>query len=42
MNISLKSLIVPGVILLLALAIRCAWSIWDALRGHGLESELRL
>ena len=32
----------PFVILLAALVVRCAWAIWDALRGRHLESELRL
>ena len=42
LSIPFSWVFLPFVILLLALAIRCAWSIWDALRGHGLESELRL
>jgi TRAP-type C4-dicarboxylate transport system permease small subunit len=32
----------PFVFLLLALVVRSAWAIWNALRGVGLESELRL
>ena len=32
----------PFVILLAALVVRCAWAIWDVLRGRHLESELRL
>lgn len=32
----------PFVILLAALVVRCAWGIWNALRGRHLESELRL
>ena len=32
----------PLVLLMVALVVRSAWAIWRALRGHGLESELRL
>lgn len=32
----------PLVLLMLALVVRSAWAIWQALRGKGLESELRL
>ena len=42
LDIPFSWVFLPFVILLLALAIRCAWGIWDALRGRGLESELRL
>ncbi len=32
----------PFVLLLVALVARCAWSVWDALRGQGLgDAELR-
>ena len=42
LGVSFTLVFLPFVILLVALAIRCAWGIWDALRGRGLESELRL
>ena len=32
----------PFVFMLVALVLRCAWAIWNALRGGGLETELRL
>ena len=32
----------PFVLLLLALVVRSAWAIWNAIRGVGLEAELRL
>jgi TRAP-type C4-dicarboxylate transport system permease small subunit len=32
----------PFVMLLVALVIRSAWAIWNALQGKGLETELRL
>ncbi len=32
----------PFVLLLMALVVRSAWAIWNALRGVGLEAELRL
>lgn len=32
----------PLVLLMVALVVRSAWAIWQALRGHGLESELRV
>lgn len=32
----------PFVLLLFALVIRSAWAIWNAVRGIGLEAELRL
>lgn len=32
----------PFVFLLMAMAVRSAWAIWNALRGIGLEAELRL
>ncbi len=32
----------PFVLLLIALVIRSAWAIWNAVRGMGLEAELRL
>lgn len=32
----------PFVLLLVALAVRSAWAIWNAIRGKGLEAELRI
>ena len=32
----------PFVLLLVALALRSAWAVWQALRGRGLEAELRV
>ena len=32
----------PFVLMLVGLVIRCAWAIWNAVRGIGLEAELRL
>jgi TRAP-type C4-dicarboxylate transport system permease small subunit len=32
----------PFVLLLIALVIRSAWAIWNAVHGIGLEAELRL
>jgi len=33
---------VPFVVMLVALVLRCAFAVWQALRGQGLDSELRL
>ena len=32
----------PLVLLMAALVVRSTWAIWQALQGHGLDSELRL
>jgi hypothetical protein len=32
----------PFVILMAALVLRCAWAIWGAVRGRGLDAELHL
>jgi len=32
----------PFVLLLVAFALRSAWAVWQALRGRGLEAELRV
>jgi TRAP-type C4-dicarboxylate transport system permease small subunit len=32
----------PFVVLMPALVVRCAWAIWQAVRGHGLHAELHL
>ena len=36
------ALLVCAPLLLVALVIRCAWAIWGAFRGVGLEAELRI
>ena len=41
MGISFMWVFLPFVVLLLGLAIRGAWGIWDAFRGVGLDAELR-
>jgi len=33
---------VPFVVMLVALVLRCGFAVWQALRGQGLDSELRL
>jgi TRAP-type C4-dicarboxylate transport system permease small subunit len=42
LGISFMLVFLPFVLLLVALVVRCAWAIWDAYRGVGLEAELRL
>lgn len=42
LNIPLMWVFLPFVILLLALVVRSAWAIWQAIRGVGLEAELHL
>jgi TRAP-type C4-dicarboxylate transport system permease small subunit len=42
LGISFMWIYLPFVLLLVALVIRCAWGIWNAVRGIGLEAELRL
>jgi TRAP-type C4-dicarboxylate transport system permease small subunit len=32
---------VPFVVMLVALVLRCGFAVWQALRGQGLDSELR-
>jgi len=41
LNISFMWVYLPFVLLLAALVLRSAWAIWDALRGRGLDIELR-
>jgi len=42
LGIPLMWVYLPFVFLLMALVIRCAWAIWQAFRGIGLEAELRI
>ena len=42
LGISFMWVFLPFVLLLIALVVRSAWAIWNALRGIGLESELRI
>ncbi len=42
LGIALMWVYLPFVILLIALVVRCAWAIWQAIKGHGLQAELHL
>jgi TRAP-type C4-dicarboxylate transport system permease small subunit len=42
LGVSFMWIYLPFVMLLLALALRCAWAILEALQGRGLDAELRL
>lgn len=42
LNIPILWVYLPFVILLISLVLRCAWAIWNAFKGVGLEAELRL
>lgn len=42
LGVSFQWVFMPFVLLLAALAVRSAWAIWDAIRGKGLEAELRI
>jgi TRAP-type C4-dicarboxylate transport system permease small subunit len=42
LNMPFSWVFFPFVILMFALVLRCAWGIWQALRGAGLEAELNL
>ena len=42
LGLPLMWVFLPLVLLMLALVVRSAWAIWQALRGRGLESELRV
>ena len=42
LNVSFMWVYLPFVLLLGALVVRSAWAIWSAVRGIGLEAELRL
>lgn len=42
LSVSLMWVFIPFVLLLAALVVRSAWAIWNAIRGVGLEAELRI
>ena len=42
LGLPLMWVFLPLVLLMLALVVRSAWAIWQAIRGCGLESELRV
>lgn len=42
LGVSFQWVFMPFVLLLAALAVRSAWAIWNAIRGKGLEAELRI
>ncbi len=42
LGVSFMWIFMPFVFLLIALVIRSAWAIWKAVRGIGLEAELRI
>ena len=42
LGLSFMWVFMPFVLLLAALALRSAWAIWNAIRGKGLEAELRI
>jgi TRAP-type C4-dicarboxylate transport system permease small subunit len=42
LNVSFMWVFLPFVLLLAALVVRSAWAIWNAVRGIGLEAELRI
>jgi TRAP-type C4-dicarboxylate transport system permease small subunit len=42
LGLSFQWVFLPFVLMLAALALRSAWAIWNAIRGVGLEAELRV
>lgn len=42
LDVPFSWIFLPFVLLLIALVLRCAWNVWDAIRGNGLDTELRL
>ena len=42
LNIPFMWVFLPFVFLMLALVARCAWAIWNALRGIGLDADLNM
>ena len=42
LGMSFQWVFMPFVLMLAALAVRSAWAIWNAIRGKGLEAELRI
>lgn len=42
LNLPFMWVFLPFVFLMVSLTLRCAWAIWQALHGHGLDVELNL
>ena len=42
LDVPFSWIFLPFVLLLISLVLRSAWNVWDAIRGKGLETELRL
>ena len=42
LDVPFSWIFLPFVLLLISLMLRSAWNVWDAIRGKGLETELRL
>ena len=42
LNLPFMWVFLPFVFLMVSLTLRCAWAIWQALHGHGLDAELNL
>ena len=42
LNLPFMWVFLPLVFLMVSLALRCAWAIWQALQGRGLDAELNL
>jgi TRAP-type C4-dicarboxylate transport system permease small subunit len=42
LNLPFMWVFLPLVFLMVSLTLRCAWAIWQALQGRGLDAELNL
>jgi len=42
LDVPFSWIFLPFVLLLISLVLRSAWNVWDAIKGKGLETELRL
>ena len=42
LDVPFSWIFLPFVLLLISLVLRSAWNVWDAIRGNGLDTELRL
>ena len=42
LNLPFMWVFLPFVFLMVSLTLRCAWAIWQAFHGHGLDAELSL
>ena len=42
LDVPFSWIFLPFVLLLISLVLRSAWNVWDAIRGKGLDTELRL